>query len=297
MACKHENMCEDINANEICEDCGMIRAKDQFTYEKEWRYYGVMDTKHNTDPNRCHARKTDEKTIFKDVEKMGFSDRIIAEANRIYEECTHGKIYRGNSRKGIIFACIFHAYKLNGYIQSCEHLLEVFQIERRVGLKGLKFINLNAPKDASFRNIRVTIPHLIDEVMDKFHATADQKKEAVALFEAVNDRSSMLNRARPQSLAAAIVRYYIQRQNTDISIDYFIERVNLSELTIMRLVTEISRLIGKNDEPSKDADDQKTRQRRNGRKKGVSGKTGHGSGDQQADTCEQPVGADSDVCG
>ena len=242
--CKHENVCLDGQSNQICEDCGMIRNKDDFSYEKEWRYYGVMDTKHNTDPNRCHARKSDEKTIYKDVEKMGFSDRIINQANTIYEECTKGRIYRGNSRKGIIFACIFHAYKLNGFIQSCEHLLDVFQIERKIGLKGLKFINLTAPKDAVFRKISVTIPHLIEEVMDKFHATGHQKEEAIGIYNQLKDKSSMLNRSRPQSLAAAVVRYYIQKRNNGITMEYFLSRVNLSELTILKLVTEIEGLMG-----------------------------------------------------
>jgi len=241
--CLHQNVCMDIQSNQICEDCGMIRNKDDFSYEKEWRYYGMMDTKHNADPNRCHARKSDEKTIYRDVEKMGFSDKIITQANNIYEECTKGKIYRGNSRKGIIFACIFHAYKLNGYVQSCEHLLDVFQIERKVGLKGLKFINLAAPKDADFRKISVTIPHLIEEIMEKFHATPQQKLEAAEIYEKVCDRSSMLNRSRPQSVASAVVRYYISKRNNEITMEYFLSRVNLSELTIIRLVSEIENIL------------------------------------------------------
>jgi DNA-binding NarL/FixJ family response regulator len=122
-------------------------------------------------------------------------------------------------------------------------LLDVFQIERKVGLKGLKFINLTAPKDASFRKITVTIPHLIDEVMDKFHATSDQKKEAMDIYSKLKDRSSVLNRSRPQSLASAIVRYYIQQKNNEITMEYFLSRVNLSELTIMRLVNEIHTLL------------------------------------------------------
>ena len=42
------------------------------------------------------------------MSNMGFSDRIIEKANRIYDDVANGKIYRGNSRKAIIFACIFH---------------------------------------------------------------------------------------------------------------------------------------------------------------------------------------------
>lgn len=241
--CAHHNICTDAHANQVCEDCGMIQNKDEFSYEKEWRYYGMMDTKHNTDPNRCHARKMEDKSIYRDVEKMGFSDKIISQANMIYEQCTQGKIFRGNSRKGIIFACIFHAYKLNGYVQSCEHLLDVFQIERKIGLKGLKFINLMAPKDATFRKITVTIPHLIEEIMDKFHGTVAQKKEVVDIYYQLKNRSSVLNRSRPQSLASAIVRYYIQQKNNEISMEYFLSRVNLSELTIIRLVNEIRLLM------------------------------------------------------
>lgn len=241
--CEHVNICTDIHSNQICEDCGLLKNKDDFTFEKEWRYYGMMDTKHNSDPNRCHARKIEEKTIFKDVEKMGFSEKIIHEANVLYEQCTMGKIYRGNSRKGIIFACIFHAYKLNGYVQSCEHLLNVFQIDRKVGLKGLKFINLMAPKDAGFRKITVTIPVLIEEVMDKFHVTREQKKEAIGIYESLRNRSSLLNRSRPQSLASAIVWYYITQKNNGITMEYFLSRVNLSELTIVKLVHEIEHIL------------------------------------------------------
>lgn len=229
----------------ICADCGEVLGKD-VNYEKEWRYYGMMDTRHNSDPNRCNMRKTEDKTIYKDVEKMGFSDKIITCANQLYEQVTQGKIFRGNTRKGIIFACIFHAYKLNNNPQSCEMLIEIFGIDRKVGLRGLKFVNLNAPKDSNFRNFQITTEHLVKEIMTKFHANDSHIEEALLIYSMVKGKSSLLNRSRPQSVASGLVRYYIQKKNSDISMEYFRTKIHLSELTITRIVKEIKRILEEN---------------------------------------------------
>jgi transcription initiation factor TFIIIB Brf1 subunit/transcription initiation factor TFIIB len=244
--CDHKNVMME-GSQKTCEDCGVILNKEDVIFEKEWRYYGMMDTKHTQDPNRCHARRNEEKMIFKDVEKLGFSDRIIMIANEIYEQVTKGRIYRANSRKGIIFACIFHAYKVSGSPQSCEQLIEIFGMDRKIGLKGLKFVNLNAPKDAEFRQFQISTDDLIGEIMDKFHATPVQKEEVLDIYHRIRDKSSLMNRSRPQSVACGIVKYYINQKNKDISMEFFQSRVGLSEITIQRLVNEIDRLLNTND--------------------------------------------------
>ena len=38
---------------------------------------------------------------------MNVPDNIIKEANKIYQHVVGNRIYRGNTRKSIIFACIF----------------------------------------------------------------------------------------------------------------------------------------------------------------------------------------------
>ena len=110
VSCLHENTLNEKGIT-VCTDCGEEIETD-ISYNKEWRYYGQSDNKYTTDPNRVQARKSEEKTIFKDVENLGFSENIISKANKIYADVTQGKIFRGNTRKAIVFACIFHAYKL-----------------------------------------------------------------------------------------------------------------------------------------------------------------------------------------
>jgi len=239
--CPHSNILLE-NSHKICENCGILLNKD-LSFEKEWRFYGVNDTKHHNDPNRCHYRKIDEVSIFKDVDKLGFSEKIILYANSLYEEVTQKRIYRGNSRRGIIFACIFHAYKMNEMPQSCESLIQVFKIERKIALKGLKYVNLNASKHSLFRHHYISPEDLIMEIMDKFYATPDQKLEVIDLYKTIDNKSSLLNRSRPKSIAAGVVRYYILKNGKDVPISVFKSKVDLSELTINRIVKEIERII------------------------------------------------------
>ena len=226
----------------VCELCGMEMERE-IDNGKEWRYYGAADTRHNGDPSRCHMWKTDERTINKDVENMGFSDRIIEKANRIYDDVANGKIYRGNSRKAIIFACIFHAYKLEKNPQSCENLIEIFSLDKKIALRGLKAVNLKTDKSSELKSTYITPEHLITDIMAKFDASQDQIDEGIDIYRKIQNKSSILNRSRPQSVAAGIVRYYILINSKDISMTDFRAKVKLSELTINRIVKEIEKLL------------------------------------------------------
>ena len=239
--CKHENVIYD-NGVKICEECGAEIVRD-ISYNKEWRYYGSADTKHNSDPSRCQKRKNDEKTIYKDVEGMNFADKIIIKANNIYEDVTSNKIYRGNSRKAIVFACIFHAYKLTGNPQSCENLVKIFNLERRIGLKGLKHVSLNLSKESEIRKTYITAEDLIKEIMKKFEANQTQVDEVIEIYQKVKNKSSILNRSRPQSVASGVVRYYINITQKEISMEDFKQKIGLSELTINRIVKEIETIL------------------------------------------------------
>lgn len=238
MGCYHINIISEKGVN-VCVDCGE-EVQDNITHDKEWRYYGQGDTKHSSDPNRVQMRKIEERSIFKDVENLGFSENIIAKANKIYSQVTQGKIFRGNSRKAIVFACVFHAYKMNGKPQSHERLIQIFNLNRKTGLKGLKYVNLYAPKESKIRTTYITPKNLVNELMLKFSATDEQVSEVNLLYEKIKNKSSRLNRSRPQSVASGLVYYWICKKGKDISLKEFAKKVVLSELTINKIAKEIT---------------------------------------------------------
>lgn len=241
-------LCEHFNTTI---DCGIISCidcseelKKRMLHEKEWRYYGQSDTRSYTDPNRVQVRKSEERNIYKDVENLGFSEKIISQANQIYVQVTNGQIYRGKSRKAIVFACIFYAYKLSGKPQAHEKLINIFQLNRKTGLKGLKHVNLNAPKDSKIHTTYITPVNLIEDIMDKFSASNDQKLKVSDLYKKIKNRSSKLNRARPQSVAAGLTFYWICSNDIEISLKDFTKKVNLSELTISKIAKEVASVLG-----------------------------------------------------
>ena len=240
--CYHKNVVNE-NGSSICYDCGKEIGKIIFQ-DKEWRYYGTSDNKRISDPNRVHIRKIDDRNIYKDVENMKFSDKIIAVANQIYIEVTKGQIYRGNSRKSIIFASIFHALKISGKPQSHEKLMKIFNLNKKTGLKGLKIVNLNAPKNSIIHTTYITPLNIIEDIMDKFDATNNHKKEVLYLYDRIKNKSSKINRSRPGSIASGIVYFWISLKNINISIKDFAKKVELSELTIIKISKEISEILG-----------------------------------------------------
>jgi hypothetical protein len=134
--CQHSDIITEMGVV-TCLSCGE-EILHTINHEKEWRYYGASDSRRSSDPNRVQIRKTEERNINKDVQNMGFSEKIVTRADELYEQVTKGQIYRGNSRKAIVFACIFHAYKLSGKHQTPDNLVKLFGLTRKNGLHGLK---------------------------------------------------------------------------------------------------------------------------------------------------------------
>jgi transcription initiation factor TFIIIB Brf1 subunit/transcription initiation factor TFIIB len=132
---------------------------------------------------------------------------------------TNGQIFRGNSRRAIIFAAIFHAFKLIGKPQSHDKLIKIFDLNRKIGLKGLKHVNLNAPKDSLIHTTYITPEYLIEDIMDKFKANKEQKEEVVKLYYSIKNKSSKINRSRPQSVASGLTYFWICHKGIDISLN------------------------------------------------------------------------------
>lgn len=241
--CEHKDIVND-NGLVSCVDCGMEVSKI-VSYEKDWRYYGSDDTRKNSDPNRCHIRKIEDKSIFKDVETFGFSEKIVNLANDIYTEVTKGKIYRGNSRKAIIFGCIFHSIKINGKMYSCESLRSIFKLDKKIILKGLKHVNLNSSKNSNIVNRYITPIELVNEYITKFNHDEEDKISINGIYERIKNKSSVINRSRPQSVASSIIYFHFSNKfgSNNFSIKDFIKKIKLSELTINKITKEIKRIL------------------------------------------------------
>ncbi len=235
--CAHLRL-EKRHGIETCTACGEI-LKKTVAHDKEWRNYMQSGKK---DPTRVQARKAEERSIFKDVQGFGFSNKIVSIANELYADVAKGNIFRGNCRKAIIFACIFHAYKSSGHPKTHEKLIKLFKLNRKAGLKGLKYVTLNSASPL-LRTGHITAEHLISEIMTTFSASDEQKEEVACLYKKIKNKSSNLNRARPNSVASGLVYYWIQSTGIQITLKEFAASCNLSDITITKIAKEVSAII------------------------------------------------------
>lgn len=239
--CVHKSTCVEGN-NRICTECGMELEKIQ-TYEREWRYYDC-DTKSN--PTRCVARKTEGITILKDLESLGLGEHVISIANEIYLQVTKGQIKRGrSSRKAIIAACLFHAYKRLGTPKSCDMLREIMKdakLDKSHFLHGIKQVALNTAKTSGIHTAYITPSDIISEIMTLLNATDVQMAEVDAMYLKISPLSPMFKESRPQSVAAGFVFHYISENGRGLSIKDFAAKVKISELTINKIRSEIRRV-------------------------------------------------------
>ena len=124
-------------------------------------------------------------------------------------------------------------------------MINLFGLTRKNGLKGLKIVNVNVPKDSQIHITSITPVHLIHDIMDKFNASVKQKEEVIVLYGKIKNRSSKLNRSRPQSVAAALTYYWICEKHIDIKLKDFARKVDLSDLTISKNAKEVALVLGK----------------------------------------------------
>ena len=238
--CLHKNSVSD-NGIEVCSDCG-IEIYKELSLEPEWRFYGDNDSKHSSDPSRCHIRKIEDKNIFKDIDKYDFPIDIAREINISYLEVTKGQIRRGNFRKSIIFACSFNAYKNQNNPQNPEELREKFGLTKKEASRGLTFYNLNKI-DKKKKPIYISPVSFIPRIMQRFNANASHISRVTELYNKIHNRSKILNRSNPQSTIASLIYYYFRLIGGNISCPKFSKIVKLSDITISRISKNISEIL------------------------------------------------------
>jgi hypothetical protein len=240
--CNH-GLIENIKSIDTCIECGKELGRVR-TFEKEWQYYEGTEGA-GGDPSRCHYRKVNDKTILNDVSHMGFSKYIIDKANNLFDDVTNGSIYRGNSRKAIVFACIFESYKQAGQPKSLEFLQNKFGLQRKVISKGINHVGMNTSKKKSSCSSLSPVD-LIKETMKKLEADEKQIKNTMEIYNNIKNRSSLLNRSKPRSISTGVIWFYCVYTKKTITIKELSTISTLSEATIDKIAKEIDRIFNYN---------------------------------------------------
>jgi len=221
----------------ICVQCGFIMP-DNYDNDKEYKYINMKQQ------SGRQVRKTYEKSIFKDMDAYSIPQNIQIYANEHYKKVSDGKIFRGQSRKAVIFSCVFIAYKQLNQPQSIERLQSIFKINKKTVSKGIKIVGLALHKQDN--KMFLNVDDIIPEMLCKFQSSTEVQEKVKQLYYLIQNRSSTINRSRPRSVAAALIYYYMKACNKNFSDKIFCTTVQLSKLTVQKLHQEITACIHAN---------------------------------------------------
>lgn len=225
--CLHTNLVFG-HCNRICLSCGE-EVNDN-----------VIKT--HIDVTRCNVRRDSEKSIMNDIRYLNISSKVVQIANDLFIQMVNNNIRRGSARRSIIFACVFQAYKITGNPQNSNMLMDLFRINKKAAMKGMKYLNKHIPKTSEIRFVRITPLDNIKNIIRKFESTADQENEIISIFTKIQEKSSVLNRSRPLSVAAGVVYFWIEKNKPTITLDDFVRKVNMSAITVKKITKEIERI-------------------------------------------------------
>ena len=196
------------------------------------------DGKSIHDASRCSFKKIPEKGIKNDLLRINISIDIVDIADKYYLDVVKGDIKRSNLRKGIMFACVFQAFKDLGKHQTPDDLQKLFKISRKTMSKGLTYFHTRSNKKSG-DNGYITAEHFIPRVMENFNIKQEHIKSALVLYSQIKDKNRLFNSSNPQSVSCGLVFYYLKKINSDITGSKFGKAVGLSEITITRIANQI----------------------------------------------------------
>jgi hypothetical protein len=104
---------------------------------------------------------------------------------------------------------------------------------------------LHSPKNGQIINRYITPIELVNEYIVKFPHIEEDKKAISDVYERIKNKSSMINRSRPQSVASSLIYYHFAKKHgaNNFSIKDFIKKIKLSELTVNKISKEITRIL------------------------------------------------------
>jgi transcription initiation factor TFIIIB Brf1 subunit/transcription initiation factor TFIIB len=215
---------------------------NKISHEAEYRFYGDNDNQHSFDPSRVQRIRNQDKGIKKDLEKLGLSQEIISIADKHYAKVTNGEIRRGDIRKGIIFACVFQAYKDINNPKTPEQLKDVFNIDRKNISQGINYFKMRMPKE-DLKVQYITAEHFIPQILGKFNIKNEHTTNILEIYKYLERKSNVIDKRNPQSVSCGLVYYYLRRLNVDITPAKFGELVGLSAITITNITNEIEEIM------------------------------------------------------
>jgi transcription initiation factor TFIIIB Brf1 subunit/transcription initiation factor TFIIB len=219
----------------------------------------VVNNKNLPEPlrkmHRWSAYSYRETSLFKTFGKIsslcqenGINKAVIDDANRIYTMVSEKQIRRGDSRIGMMGACIYYGCKKRGVYKTEEDIAKILKINTERITKAYDALTEFMFKHGQISDSEITSPDIKGYAMlysEKLRIKPVFKEKIVKLADYVNTHASGLKNM-PSSLATGIVySIYVEAHNGRGNSDYrkkLAKLAGLSDITVGKAYNSINSL-------------------------------------------------------
>lgn len=195
--------------------------------------------------------KKHSKSIRKDLDEYKeFQDDVKALADILYSKKVGNNTYRSNVRKDVIFGCVCQAYEDLKRPRNPQEIARIMGIKRKGMSRGFKYCSSLCTGERNGSEIFLLSPmDLVPNMLEQIGILFDESHigDIKNIYEYIRRRSSLINKASPQSIASALIYSYL-RNNGDMVKDFKIsksemaKKCGVSAVTIGKIDTEIERI-------------------------------------------------------
>lgn len=243
--CEHTIVSE--NGLLLCKFCAKIIGKE-IDHRPDNKFYSSHDNKRHGNTGRYQERKVISTCIrLDDVANLNISNKVISKADEIYRVAANEQIFRGKTRRSLIFACVYYAYISSGNKQPYENLRKLFGLSvqaARTGVKSLWIATVQYPeytKVPSDPNL-----DLITEVLTKINKYSVDNVNYILdmYYTKIQNRTEELSRPRVDSVIVSLIYYWVLHEKLEIvDIKKFAELVEISKETIKKIYGNIAKVL------------------------------------------------------
>lgn len=244
-SCKHEEFFLKDGA-QICRLCGFV--SDILDFEAEWRFYGPSDNRSIRDPSRCHrSRETNRggiDKVFTDC-KIQLPMATKSRVEKKYQQIVGGDTVRGKGRKAIVAACLMHDFRDCGDVRTSDEIREMFGLSKQEMADGVTRYQETFPE---YRTQHIRPADLILRVMNLTGVHTSHYQKIFQIAKCLEGVDQVLNHSSPQSVASAIVYFYLclfpdVKKELGMTKAKFSSLAKLSDITISKLVKRAAQVL------------------------------------------------------
>lgn len=180
---------------------------------------------------------TTEKTIRPDLEKLGLPVNILNAADIVYQSMTVGT-KRGRKRKMLLFFCSFRAYNQENVAIDPIYLAEICGIESSDISKALSMCSpvYETTNTLIWHTPKHFIPFYFNKLNNELLSFPESAMDEIdEITKEVMEKDPDLEDEKPQTVAAAILVFYLQTKGYGIEKSRYKHIFGRSDMTINKI--------------------------------------------------------------